>query len=253
MRVASVKVGKAMKVTIAGRPTLTAIGKRAVAHPVSVRPLGDEAVGMKRRALLLFAAALAGCGRKPATTAAALPAGTAVLALGDSITAGVGADAAASYPAQLAALTGWNVVNGGVSGDTSAQAAERVGALLAEHKPALVIVSIGGNDFLRRLSKADTEANIRRIVAAARDAGSQVLLVAVPQPTLAAAVGVGLSDHPLYASLAGELKLPLHAGGWSTVLGTEHLKSDQIHANAAGYRAFAEGLVNSLRVMGLLK
>lgn len=204
---------------------------------------------MKRRALLL-SAVLAGCGRKPAATAAALPAGTTVLALGDSITAGIGADAAASYPAQLAALTGWNVVNGGVSGDTSAQAAERLPALLAEHKPALVIVSIGGNDFLRRLSKADTEANIRRIVGAARAAGAQVLLVAVPQPTLAAAVGAGLSDHPLYASLAGELKLALHSGGWASVLGDEKLKSDQIHANAAGYRAFAEGLANTLRATG---
>jgi acyl-CoA thioesterase I len=213
---------------------------------------GIEAVGMKRRALLALAATLGGCGRKPAATSSALAPGSTVLALGDSITAGVGADAASSYPAQLAALTGWNVVNGGVSGDTSAQAAERAPALLAEHKPALVIVSIGGNDFLRRLSKADTEANIRRIVASARDAGAQVLLVAVPQPTLAAAVGVGLSDHPLYASLAGELKLPLHSGGWSTVLGTENLKSDQIHANAAGYRAFAEGLVNTLRITGHL-
>jgi len=208
---------------------------------------------VKRRALLVLAATLGACGRKPAATAAALPAGATVLALGDSITAGVGADAAASYPAQLAALTGWNVVNGGVSGDTSAQAADRLPALLADHKPALVIVSISGNDFLRRLPAADTEANIRKIVAGARDAGAQVLLVAVPQPTLAAAAGVGLSDHPLYASLAGELKLPLHSGGWSSVLGDEKLKSDQIHANAAGYRAFAEGLVSSLRVIGSLK
>lgn len=199
------------------------------------------------------AGALAACGRKPAATTVALPAGTTVLALGDSITAGVGADAASSYPAQLAALTGWNVVNGGVSGDTSAQAAERIPALLAEHKPALVIVSVGGNDFLRRLSKADTEASIRRIVGAARDAGAQVLLVAVPQPTLAAAVGVGLSDHPLYASLAGELKLPLHSGGWSYVLGQASMRSDQIHANAAGYRAFAEGLVTTLKVIGYLR
>jgi MOSC domain len=40
MRVASVNVGKAVKVTIAGRSTLTAIGKRAVTGPVGVRPLG---------------------------------------------------------------------------------------------------------------------------------------------------------------------------------------------------------------------
>jgi acyl-CoA hydrolase len=70
---------------------------------------------------------------------------------------------------------------------------------------------------------------------------------------LTAAVGLGLSDHPLYARLAAELKLPLHEQGWSRVLGDEKLKSDQIHANAAGYRVFADGLAQTLRTSGLLK
>ena len=145
------------------------------------------------------------------------------------------------------------MINGGVPGDTSAQALARLPALLAEHQPALVIVSLGGNDFLRRLPEADTLANLRRTVAASRDAGAQVLLVAVPRPTVLAAVGAGLSDHPLYDQLAAELSLPLHAGGWAQVLGDEKLKSDQIHANAAGYRVFAEGLATSLRATGQLR
>ena len=163
-----------------------------------------------------------------------------MLALGDSITHGTGAAAEAAYPAQLARLSAWKVVNGGVPGDTSAQALARLPALLAEHNPALVIVSLGGNDFLRRLPEAETDANLRRSVALTRDAGAQVVLVAVPRPTLAAAVGAGLSDHPLYEKLAADLALPLHAGGWARVLGNEKLKSDQIHANAEGYRVFTE-------------
>ena len=209
---------------------------------------------MKRRAALLAAAlVLAACGKRKRTGLAALPAGTAVLALGDSITSGVGAAPEAAYPAQLAQLSGWQVVNAGVSGDTSAQALERLPVLLAEHKPALVIVSAGGNDFLRRLPESETLGSLRRIVTLSRDAGAHVLLVAVPRPTLAAAVGVGLSDHPLYDKLAAELALPLHAGGWARVLGDEQLKSDQIHANAAGYRVFAEGLATTLRATGLLR
>jgi len=173
---------------------------------------------------------------------------------GDMVTAEreIGATPEAAYPAQLAALTGWSVVNDGVTGDTAAQAQARLPALLAEHRPALVIVSLGGNDFLRRLPDADTESHLRGIVATSREAGAQVLLVAVPRPTLAAAVGAGLSDHPLYEKLAAELALPLHAGGWARVLGDEKLKSDAIHANAAGYRVFAEGLVAALRQSGLL-
>jgi len=209
---------------------------------------------MKRRALLGAAAAtalLGSCGKRRSAGVQPLPAGSVVLALGDSITYGTGAAPEAAYPAQLAQLTGWHVVNAGVPGDTSAQALARLPGLLAEHQPALVIASIGGNDFLRRLPEADTEVNLRRIAALAREAGAQVLLVAVPRPTLAAAAGAGLSDHPLYDRVAAELALPLHAGGWAHVLGNEQLKSDQIHANAAGYRAFAEGLATSLRATGL--
>jgi acyl-CoA thioesterase I len=208
---------------------------------------------VSRRGWLVFALGLAACGRKAkAPAGSAIAAGSTVLALGDSITHGTGAPPEAAYPAQLATLTGWAVVNGGVPGDTAAQALERLPALLAEHKPALVIVSIGGNDLLRRLDEAATEAAIRRTIALAREAGAQVLLVAVPRPSIAAAVGAGLSDHPLYAKLADELKLPLHEGGWGQVLGDERLKSDQIHANAAGYRAFAEGLAATLKATGLL-
>ena len=60
---------------------------------------------------------------------------------------------------ELARLTGWNVVNAGISGDTSAGALERLPALLQEHQPRLVVVSIGGNDFLRRMPVADTRSN----------------------------------------------------------------------------------------------
>jgi acyl-CoA thioesterase I len=209
---------------------------------------------VRRRAFVLVGAlAVGGCGRKKPVAGVALPAGSVVLALGDSITFGTGADSAAAYPAQLAALTGWDVVNAGVPGDTAAQAAQRLPALLAEHKPALVILSAGGNDFLRRVPAADTEAALRLAISLSREAGAQVLLVAVPQPSIGAALGASLSDHPVYARLAEELELPLHANGWAIVLGDEKQRADQIHANAAGYRAFAEGLAATLRNTGLLQ
>lgn len=217
-------------------------------------PDTDRHRRLPRRGLLLAAAALVlgGCNKRAAIKGPPLGPGSTVLALGDSITFGSGAAPAAAYPAQLARLTGWRVVNAGVPGDTAAQALARLPALMAQHQPALVIVSLGGNDFLRRLPDADTESQLRRIVTLARDGGAQVLLVAVPRPTLVAALGAGLSDHPMYQTLAEQLALPLHAGGWSKVLGDEQLKSDAIHANAHGYRVFAEGLVDTSRKVGLL-
>ena len=210
---------------------------------------------LRRRALVASLAAmalapLAGCGRK-GPPAQALPPGATVLALGDSLTSGVGASADTTYPAALARLTGWKVVNGGVSGDTSAQALARLPGLLQTHNPALVIVSIGGNDFLRRQSTATTRVNIRQICADAQASGAQVLLVAVPELTMLAAVG-RLSDHAMYEEIASELKLALHSKGWSGVLAQERLRADQIHANAAGYEEFTQGLVQTLKQTGLL-
>lgn len=209
---------------------------------------------MRRRQLLLTASAwLAGCGKRKGAQFAPLPAGSVVLALGDSLTHGTGAAGDASYPAQLAEISGWQVVNAGVPGDTAAQVLARTPALLAEHHPALVVLCAGGNDLLRRLPEAEAETDLRRTAIAARDGGAKVVLVAVPRPTVLAAFGTGLSDHPMYEKLATELGVPLHAGGWARVLGDEKLRSDAIHANAAGYRAFTQGLAATLRSTGLLR
>lgn len=202
-------------------------------------------------AALAVAALLPACGKRAPKTQP-LAAGSTVLALGDSLTSGVGASADTAYPAVLQTLTGWQVVNGGVSGDTTAQALDRLPALLQEHQPALVIVSIGGNDFLRQMSAAGAKDTLREIYRTARAGGAQVLLVAVPQVSLLAAGTGSLKDHPLYAELAEELKLPLHAGGWAAVLSNPSLRADSVHANAQGYRQFAEGLVQALRKVGWL-
>ena len=208
---------------------------------------------LARRRLLAAALALpllAACGRPPKL--AGVPPGATVLALGDSITFGTGASPETSYPAVLSQLTGWEVVNAGVPGDTSAGAVQRLPGLLEEHEPRLVLVSIGGNDFLRRLPPADTRANIRRICQLGVAAGAQVLLVGVPEPSALAAVARSLGDHAMYEELAGELELPLHAQGWAEVLSDPALRSDAIHANARGYAQFARGLADTAREVGLL-
>ena len=212
--------------------------------------------GFSRRRFLRVAAALsvvslAACGKK-AITGRKVAAGAAVLALGDSITFGTGASAETAYPVVLAQLTGWNVVNAGVPGDTSAQALARLPALLQEHAPQLVLVSIGGNDFLRRLPEAETRANVQQICQAAQAGGAQVLLVAIPAFSTAAAITGSLSDHPMYQEIAQSLKLPLHANGWSTVLSDPGLRSDPIHANVQGYERFARSLLAAAKTAQLL-
>lgn len=218
-------------------------------RPLRLHP---DASSCHRRAVLAAALAglLAACGARPRGTE--VPPGATVLALGDSITFGTGAPPQASYPAVLAGVSGWEVVNAGVPGDTSAGALARLPALLQEHAPQLVLVSIGGNDFLRRMPVDQTRANVRAICEQAVAAGAQVLLVAIPEASAMAVATRSLSDHPLYEEVADALKLPLHAGGWAGVLGDPSLRSDPIHANAQGYAAFARGLAQRLRELGLL-
>jgi acyl-CoA thioesterase I len=200
---------------------------------------------------VIGALGLAGCSR-PRVRAQLVPAGAAVLALGDSLTFGTGAAPDTAYPAVLAGLTNWQVVNAGVPGDTAAQGLERLPALLQAHTPALVLVGLGGNDFLRRLPEADTRRHVQAACEQARAAGAQVLLIAVPRPSVAAAFTGSLTDHPLYGEIAEQMKLPLHRQGWSEVLADESLRSDAIHANARGYAQFANGLVATARAVGLL-
>ena len=105
--------------------------------------------------ILLLAVA---CGGTKKETA--LPAGSRVLALGDSLTAPHGVKPGEDWPTLLAQKTGWVVINAGVSGNTSAQALDRLPALLDEHNPQLVLVTLGGNDMLRKLPQTQTVANL---------------------------------------------------------------------------------------------
>lgn len=194
---------------------------------------------------------LAACG-KTSPRPTALPAGSRVLALGDSLTAGVGAAEGEDFPSLLADLTGWQVINAGVSGDTSEQALARLAELLAAHQPQLVIIGLGGNDFLRQIEVQRTRQALTAVIEECRSAHAQPLLLAIPRPSLRAAAGLAPADHPLYAELAQQLQVPLVAGAWGAVLGDADLRADAVHANARGYAAFVQALEAALREQGWL-
>jgi acyl-CoA thioesterase-1 len=207
---------------------------------------------MLRRTFLLSAAALAvaGCGK--AAKLPPVPAGRTVLAFGDSVTYGTGASPGEDWPSLLAASTGWRVVNGGIPGDTAENGRSRIGSLLEEHRPALVIVEIGGNDFLRRRSQKSVKEDIRQILGSVRNSGAAAVLVAVPELSLLAAVSRRPSDAALYAELGKEEKVPVIADVFSDILGQPELCADQIHPNARGYRQMAAGIRAALKQSGLL-
>lgn len=180
-----------------------------------------------------------------------LPADSTVVALGDSLTYGYGATPQTSYPAILGELTGWQIINAGVNGDTSADVLARSAAIIAQN-PDLVLLGVGGNDVLSRTEPLTTKANISATIATIKAANIPVVLIAEPHFSSSALFGRA-SDNPIYKEIATSEEIPLYSKGWSEVLSDDSLKSDQIHANAAGYRHFAQGLYGYLQDEGLAR
>jgi lysophospholipase L1-like esterase len=167
-----------------------------------------------------------------------------VLAFGDSLTAGVGANPAESYPARLEAMIGRKVVSSGVPGETSAGGLARLPAALEDAKPQLVILCEGGNDFLQKLDEAQAANNLRAMVRLARSQGAQVVLIAVPKP------GLLPSPAEFYAAVAKEFGVPHEDSALRKILTDNELKSDLVHPNAAGYARLAEAVAALLKKAG---
>lgn len=191
------------------------------------------------------------CGKQPQY--ANLPAKSTVVILGDSLTHGTGANKGEDYASILATNTGWNIINAGVPGNTSLNGLERMPAILQEHEIDLLIIELGGNDFLQRLPEQETVNNLKAILAQAKAKRIQTILLAVPEFSPMGAAFGNLSDHALYAKLAQESDIPLIEKVFTDVLATNALKADSIHPNAEGYVMVEANLRQSLIKLGFLK
>jgi lysophospholipase L1-like esterase len=190
--------------------------------------------------VVLFAA----CGDGPRLEP--LPRDAVILAFGDSLTYGTGASEDESYPAQLEKLVGRRVVRAGVPGEVTAQALERLPAALDEHGPRLLLLCIGGNDFLRRLGNGQAERNVREMVKLAHSRNIAVLLIGTPEP------GFSVSPPAFYAAIAKEFGAPYEEAIVGQVLKDRTLKADPIHPNARGYRLIAERIAERLEQSGAI-
>lgn len=179
----------------------------------------------------------------PAASTRGEPAPPRVVFLGDSLTAGYGLGEEQAFPALLEerfAARGLpiRVVNAGVSGDTSAGGLARLDWVLAA-RPDVLVVELGANDGLRGLDLATTEANLRRIVERARNAGARVLLVGMRIPPNYGPEYAG-EFEAMFPRLAAELDLPLVPFLLAGVGGEPDLNlPDGIHPNAEGHRRVA--------------
>jgi acyl-CoA hydrolase len=189
---------------------------------------------------------------------APLPATSNIVILGDSLTYGTGAGSGEDYASLLASNTGWNVINAGVPGNTSSDGLARLSYLLEAHEAGeqkidLLIIELGGNDFLKHVPEPETVDNLKSILNQAKARSIQTALIAIPEFSPVGAAFGALSDHPLYEKLAEETDTPLIEDLFSDVLAKNSLKADPIHPNAEGYRLVASELQSALMDLGFLK
>lgn len=167
--------------------------------------------------------------------AAAAP--SPLLVLGDSLSAAHGIALKDGWVALLerrlqASPSPRPVVNASISGETTAGGLARLPGLLAEHRPALVVVELGANDGLRGLPLAEARANLAKMLAAIRDAKATAVLVGIELPVnYGPQYREGLRS--MYRGLAEEFNAPLLPFLLDGVaLEADLMQDDGLHPNA---------------------
>jgi acyl-CoA thioesterase-1 len=224
----------------------------------------SELVTYRRLACVLFASSLlAGCRTKAPEAAAAQPAASQVdsspasdvakdgrpviVAFGDSLTAGYGADPGESYPDYLekdlnAKGYHYQVINQGISGNTTKDGVDRLQDALGL-KPVLVIVAFGGNDGLRGLPIASTRENLDQIVATLLHSGAKVVLGGITLPPNYGSDYIRQFNQT-YALLAAKYHVPLLPFLLQGVWGVPgSMQADGIHATDQGNAQVARNLL----------
>ena len=187
--------------------------------------------------VLLVAGLLGGPGL--ATAQAAPVAAPVILIVGDSLSAEYG----------LTRGTGWvpllekqlvneqksaRVINASISGDTTSGGRSRLPALLTQHKPATVVIELGGNDALRGLPLDMSQKNLKAMTQAAKRSGANVLLIGMQvPPNYGASYAASFSD--LFTTVAKTEKVALVPfflkGIGDTDDPTANFQADRIHPN----------------------
>lgn len=177
-----------------------------------------------------------------------LPQEKVILAFGDSLTYGIGADPTHTYPAQLEQRLNRRVINAGIPGELSEEGLKRLPALLDRYRPALVLLCHGGNDILQKKDRGTLHSNLEAMVRMARERNIGVILIAAPDFSL-----LHLSPLPLYAEVAERYHVPVETDILSDLLHDNGYKSDLVHPNGEGYGKMAQAIERVIRENYVLK
>lgn len=175
-----------------------------------------------------------------------------LLVMGDSLSAEYGLPRGAGWVQLLAERLrenrlNYTVVNSSISGETTSGGRTRLPALLAQQRPAVVVLELGANDGLRGLPLATMQDNLAAIIKASQAAGASVLLVGVRVPPN---YGRDYSEKFFlcFSQLARELRVPLVPfllDGFAESL--EWFQPDRIHPNEKAQARMVDNVWPHLR------
>jgi acyl-CoA thioesterase-1 len=183
---------------------------------------------------------------------AAYSASKTLLVLGDSISAEYGLPRDSGWVSLLQTRLSddklpVSVVNASISGETTAGGLTRLPGLLQQHKPAVLIIELGGNDGLRGLSLAATQSNLREMIKSADRIGARVLLLGMRVPPN---YGPDYSKRfaAMYQGLARERNVKLVPFLFAGLEDTERFfQQDRIHPNQRAQTVMLDNVWPSLR------
>ena len=183
---------------------------------------------------------------------AAYSASKTLLVLGDSISAEYGLPRDSGWVSLLQTRLSddklqVSVVNASISGETTAGGLTRLPGLLLQHKPAVLIIELGGNDGLRGLSLAATQSNLREMIKSADRIGARVLLLGMRVPPN---YGPDYSKRfaAMYQGLARERNVKLVPFLFAGLEDTERFfQQDRIHPNQRAQTVMLDNVWPSLR------
>ena len=181
----------------------------------------------------------AGCGKYEIKNRSSQ--GHNIICFGDSITAGATIAPDEAFPALLAPMTGMTVINAGVNGDTTEDALSRLEQDVLAKDPYLVIVELGGNDYVRRMSLSRAGENIRRITDAVLARGAMVALVDMSCGMIMENYG---RDYRKIAQETGAIFIP---GVMNGIFTDPALRNDMLHPNQQGHRLIADRIFEGIK------
>lgn len=205
-------------------------------------------------AVLVFALALASTVQAQGSTASSAADPPLILILGDSLSAEYGLKRGSGWVALLEDRLRKEgrrerIHNASISGETTAGGRTRLPALLANYRPRIVVIELGGNDALRGLPLAGTETNLREMIRASRAAGARVLVLGMQMPPNYGAAYANAFEALFERTARSEQAslVPMFLDGFADRM--DLFQSDRIHPNEKAQPLMLNTVWPSLRRM----